>query len=336
MKKNKLDSIYEDFNKQYKVDGSIDKEKLDKDLDVAIKKIEGITKSINKETDANKIKKMQEEIKKTESRRQNIEGYLKYSSQIEKIQKYKAQLSNKIVDITKKREVGKTKYQTLVNELNAEYEKMFILKKQNDPKETINLTSQEYDELQENIIINKEKIEKIHNKMKEIKAQNDNYDKKIDELKGKIGKCDLAWKTLFTNKDWDEIQRRSLGKGNTYVQTNQKKSVLPQTMPIPTQPAKTSATMPLVQKETIFGKFKNFIKRTANNIKNFFANEQEVKTNPIQKNIPQQVTPTAQSEKDMFIEGLRVHVDENYKQEKTEKKEKEYIEKHKIKEESER
>ena len=47
---------------------------------------------------------------------------------------------------------------------------------------------------------------------KEMKSQKEIFEKaqaKAKDLEAKIGKCNLAWRTLFTNKTWDDIQLRA-------------------------------------------------------------------------------------------------------------------------------
>ena len=45
-----------------------------------------------------------------------------------------------------------------------------------------------------------------------MKSQKEIFEKaqaKAKDLEAKIGKCNLAWRTLFTNKTWDDIQLRA-------------------------------------------------------------------------------------------------------------------------------
>ncbi len=43
-----------------------------------------------------------------------------------------------------------------------------------------------------------------------MKNANKDLEHKIDTLNTEIAKCDFAWKNLFANKTWDEIEAKSM------------------------------------------------------------------------------------------------------------------------------
>ena len=107
--KNKLDNIYNEMNTEYKSTGNIDKEKITQDVESLNKQIEDYNKkiqdkqakiaSITNPEGRKKLKaliqKDQKDLKKAEMRKQNLEGFMKYDTQIAKIRDYKNSLSAK-------------------------------------------------------------------------------------------------------------------------------------------------------------------------------------------------------------------------------------------------
>lgn len=366
--KNKLNDIYNQIRSEYSNNGTINKEKLEKDVELISKQINGMKNSATKANSEEKQKAILEQIKKLELRKQNLEGYSKYNSQIDKIRNYKTSLSNKISRMEKEKTVCDKQITSLEKQLTVQNKKMDDLNKKNDPSKTVELTNAEYDDLQEKIKQTKELIEKIKKELNEQKTKKELYEKKVTELKGKVGKCDLAWKTLFTNKDWAEIQRRSLGENKSYTKKkeqnvekedieHEKEDVGEENKEneIITSENNNSKSLVPTQKISLFKKFTNFMKKTVNNVKNFFTadvedekevieeNEDEIRTKKIEEikakktkeetekvEEVQKETPKT-IKKDNFLEGLRFNVDQEYRENITRNKEQAYIEKHKIK-----
>lgn len=50
----------------------------------------------------------------------------------------------------------------------------------------------------------------IKSKIDSLKNANKDLEHKIDTLNTEIAKCDFAWKNLFANKTWDEIEAKSM------------------------------------------------------------------------------------------------------------------------------
>ena len=55
-----------------------------------------------------------------------------------------------------------------------------------------------------------EKKAGIKSKIDSLKNANKDLEHKIDTLNTEIAKCDFAWKNLFANKTWDEIEAKSM------------------------------------------------------------------------------------------------------------------------------
>ena len=352
MKKSKLENAYNEINAKYNSTGNVDKDQLNKDVELLDKQIHGMIASAAKTEDAEKRKKIKEQIKAAKVRKQNLEGYEKYGDQISKIQDYKNSLSKKLKSIEKSNEDGTKRLESLNKALESRRKNLEDLNKQNDPKKTVDLTNKEYDELQEKIKNEKTLIAKIEKEISEIKSKVEPNKKKIEELKGKIGKCDLAWKTLFTNKDWDEIQKRSIEDNKRYTK---KENVEEKDQNKDSNKDENNTTVNKVnnnlivstKKPSFFKRFTNFFKKTAKNVKEyFFGNNEELdetsipkkdvsdRVKEIKENIAkseENKAPEKTAEKDKFIEGLRFNVDSEYRKNVTESKEKAYIEKHKAK-----
>lgn len=216
----------------------------------------------------------------------------------------------------------------------------------------------EYNDLQ----IRKEKAEK------ELKTQKEIFEKsktKIEDLKTKIGKCNLAWRTLFANKTWDDIQLRaseSKGRYTRKVEDEERLEDEPenarQEVDDPEIQAQIAETVRRIQqnkkqarkgenlptKVTVWTKFKNFFKSIPAKFRETFG---KVEPEPVKDDKgsadpkkkagkPAKTKTATEQQKDAFLESLRQHVDVEYRKEVREAKEQEYINKHKAQEQNER
>ena len=154
------------------------------------------------------LKEAQEQLKaqktcvsRMEKEKTYIQGYARNSSQIKQIRAFKESIAKKIPAEIKKRDESKAKME-VAEELLKDANKKLA-----DEKLTMEMDQYEYNALLEQ----KAKAEK------DVKEQTEIYKKAKDrilELQTKMGKCDLAWKTLFTGKSWDDIrsEERRVGK----------------------------------------------------------------------------------------------------------------------------
>lgn len=275
----------------------------------------------------------------------NLKAYSKNKAQIQQIRAFKANMEKKLPAEIKKRDESEAKIKTAETELKE------VLKTLSDEKLTMNMMGDEYNNLQ----IKKESLEK------ELKEQTEIYKKskeRILELEAKIGKCDLAWKTLFTGKTWDDIQRRALDPNRKFTRKVDENSKLKpenakgkKLSPEEQMKADIAKTVDDVQKEQQesngkdkgegegksdlpaptpkhprWEKFKNFFKNAGRKIKEIFVGEDETKEPDYSKmdNIPA-------DKRDQFLEELRKHVDKEYGKEVREQKEAKYMEQHQAK-----
>lgn len=275
----------------------------------------------------------------------NLKAYSKNKAQIQQIRAVKANMEKKLPAEIKKRDESEAKIKTAETELKE------VLKILSDEKLTMNMMGDEYNNLQ----IKKESLEK------ELKEQTEIYKKskeRILELEAKIGKCDLAWKTLFTGKTWDDIQRRALDPNRKFTRKVDENSKLKpenakgkKLSPEEQMKADIAKTVDDVQKEQQenngkdkgegegksdlpaptpkhprWEKFKNFFKNAGRKIKEIFVGEDETKEPDYSKmdNIPA-------DKRDQFLEELRKHVDKEYGKEVREQKEAKYMEQHQAK-----
>ena len=273
----------------------------------------------------------------------NLKAYSKNKAQIQQIRAVKANMEKKLPAEIKKRDESEAKIKTAETELKE------VLKILSDEKLTMNMMGDEYNNLQ----IKKEGLEK---ELKEQTEINKKSRERILELEAKIGQCDLAWKTLFTGKTWDDIQRRALDPNRKFTRKVDENSKLKpenakgkKLSPEEQMKADIAKTVDDVQKEQQesngkdkgegksdlpaptpkhprWEKFKNFFKNAGRKIKEIFVGEDETKEPDYSKmdNIPA-------DKRDQFLEELRKHVDKEYGKEVREQKEAKYMEQHQAK-----
>ena len=274
--------------------------------------------------------KLEAIIAKMKQERDNMSGYNKNKDKIEKIRKYKSKLNEKIEPLKEKQSQIE---QELKDNKEATEER---LKEINtilgNSKETEKMDQNEYNDL----LVEKEKIE---NDRKEIKARLDETKKKIEVLRSSVSKCDLAWRSLFNDKTWDEIQVRALNNKKYVKKEKQDKDKEKdkdkdkgKEDPTKTKPGKLIESDEFAKKHPILAKIKDWFNSLKEKIDNHFsyADYKKYEKGPKETGKASDVEkPNEMKERDAFIEELRRHV-ENDKADK----EKAYIEKHKVKTEN--
>ena len=215
----------------------------------------------------------------------------------------------------------------------------------------MSLDQNQYNGLLEEKTNSTSKIEKLS---KEICTASD----RVEDLKATISKCNLAWKTLFVNKDWDEIQRiattdqkrftRKIDEKN--VPISEKKKATPEKMVntiLANVQQKLGKDVEKIQaekeesKDIVPAKKESFWKKAWNKFKQFIRGDYQENT-PTKENEPSKDDGVAQkeestkSDRDAFLEGLRQHVDKEYRKEVKAKEEEREIEAHKAKSKTEK
>ena len=298
------------------------------------KAIEDASKEL--EEAQNKLKDYELNISKIKNGETNLIAYSKNKNQIKQIRTFKESIAKKLPVEIAKRDDSKAKMEAAEESLRDANTKLA------DEKLTMEMDQYEYNAL----------LEQKAQAEKDVKEQTEIYKKAKDrilELQTKIGKCDLAWRTLFTGKSWDEIQRRALDPNTKFTRHIDEDTKLNRKSGIKEDKlinniAKTvdevrneqedqitndeNADLPVpTSKHPRWEKFKNFFKNAGRKIKELFVGEEpeqeEVDISEM-KNIPQE-------KRDQFLEELRRHVDKEYGKEIRDQKEAMYAEQHKAK-----
>lgn len=329
MKKRALDKAYEEIDAKYK---NMSEENMKKEMETLTKEISGKEKALeNLKGEAKE--KMEEDLKKKNNRLKNLEGYSKNKTQISKIIEYRGHLEEKLANTITVKNDSKKAY----NKAKKEFEETSKLLK--DEKKTMKMGQDEYTDLQ----IKKENAEK------EMKAQKEAFEKaqaKIKDLESKIGKCNLAWRTLFANKTWDDIQLRATDTKTRYSRKAEEKIEEPvkEDKEIKEQIGKNVRAIQQEQKEnkqdkneknlpvkvTTWTKIKNFFKSVPAKLKETFGKEDIVEAKQSGKE------RTTAQQKDEFLESLRQNVDIDYRKAVRKAKEQQYIDQHKAKSQEEK
>ena len=298
------------------------------------KAIEDASKEL--EEAQNKLKDYELNISKIKNGETNLIAYSKNKNQIKQIRTFKESIAKKLPVEIAKRDDSKAKMEAAEESLRDANAKLA------NEKLTMEMDQYEYNAL----------LEQKAQAEKDVKEQTEIYKKAKDrilELQTKIGKCDLAWKTLFAGKSWDEIQRRALDPNTKFTRHIDEDTKLNRKSGIKEDKlinniAKTvdevrneqedqitndeNADLPVpTSKHPRWEKFKNFFKNAGRKLKELFVGEEpeqeEVDISEM-KNIPQE-------KRDQFLEELRRHVDKEYGKEIRDQKEAMYTEQHKAK-----
>lgn len=298
------------------------------------KAIEDASKEL--EEAQNKLKDYELKISEIKNGETNLIAYSKNKNQIKQIRTFKESIAKKLPVEIAKRDDSKAKMEAAEESLRDANTKLA------NEKLTMEMDQYEYNAL----------LEQKAQAEKDVKEQTEIYKKAKDrilELQQKIGKCDLAWKTLFTGKSWNEIQRRALDPNTKFTRHIDEDTKLNRKSGIKEDKlinniAKTvdevrneqedqitndeNADLPVpTSKHPRWEKFKNFFKNAGRKLKELFVGEEpeqeEVDISEM-KNIPQE-------KRDQFLEELRRHVDKEYGKEIRDQKEAMYTEQHKAK-----
>lgn len=336
-RKDKIEQKYGEYTMKF---AGKSKEEMEASIDNLTKQIEEKNNVLKKTKDKDEREKLESIIKKMEQEKNNMSGYSKNKEKIEKIRAYKAKLSEKIEPLKQEKSnlEKQLKIHTEANKDALDY----INKTLKDTKTTENMSNEAYN----NLLVEKENIEK---EREEIQKKIDNVQKKIDALARGTSKCDLAWRSLFNDKSWDEIQVRAMNTKYTRkvkeTKQNESKNEESKTETKTTYTSKETRKQDnndnvkndeekgiikaskFAEKHPRLSKFFNWCKKGLNKVGEFFKDESfdsEEHNSNAQDN--KEKKQENNGERDAFIEELRRHV-ENDKSDK----EAAYIEKHKAK-----
>ncbi len=169
----------------------------------------------------NKKLEIEGKIDSLEKRRQNVEAYSKNSTQIEKIIEYKKARESRIKSLKSEIRAGKKEITELRKTKKEQSKELSGILKQLEITDDMGMD--EYKSLCSRRDEIKSNIPKLEEKIESIKRNNVNKEAEIQKLEQYIAKCDLAWKTLFVGKDWDEIQRRAISDKKRFIKSKAEK-----------------------------------------------------------------------------------------------------------------
>ena len=193
--------------------GKSEKEEDKKALEAKKARKESLNKALE-----NAKKEREEQKPKLEKQLNRVQGFEKNKAQIERIKQIKNDLGNKKMHLEYEVSYNEKKISELeeqVTEIDkdentksviAELEKM----QKSDVKNFDVDDIKKLDELEAKKSDIDEKKAGIKSKIDSLKNANKDLEHKIDTLNTEIAKCDLAWKNLFANKTWDEIEAKSM------------------------------------------------------------------------------------------------------------------------------
>lgn len=318
MKKRALDKAYEEIDAKYKDMSEEDMKKEITGKEKALKNLDGEARE-----------KMKKDLEKKNNRLKNLEGYSKNKTQISKIIDYRGRLEAKLANVIAVKDDSKKAY--------AEAKKEFVeaSKLLKDENKTMEMDQNEYNDL----------LTKKENAEKEMKSQKEIFEKaqaKAKDLEAKIGKCNLAWRTLFTNKTWDDIQLRAKQTKGRFTRKKDEEIIEEpieiEDKEIKEQIGKNVRKIQEEQKEkknlpakvTTWTKIKNFFKSIPAKIKEKFGKE-----DVMEEEKPTKQKSTKQQKVD-FLDALRQNVDVDYREAVKKAKEQKYIDQHKAKSKEEK
>ena len=193
--------------------GKSEKEEDKKALEAKKARKESLSKALE-----NAKKERDEKKPKLEKKLNRVQGFEKNKAQIERIKQIKNDLGNKKIHLEYEVSYNEKAISELEGQLTeidedvntksviAELEKMQKSDVKNFDVEDI----KKLDELEAKKSDIDEKKAGIKAKIDSLKNANKDLEHKIDTLNTEIAKCDFAWKNLFANKTWDEIEAKSM------------------------------------------------------------------------------------------------------------------------------
>lgn len=327
-----LEQKYNEYNSRYAGKSKEEMEQTIKNLSDQITEKNNLLKKTKNKEEKERIQTI---INKIEKEKVNMSGYNKNKDKIEKIRNYKSRLNEKLVPLKQEKADLEKSLNSFIE--SEKYDLQYIDGILNDNEKSKNLTNEQYN----NLVIEKQEIDaekqKIQNKI-------DQVQKRIESISMATSKCDMAWRSLFTDKNWDEINLRAIkdkkyirnkAKTNNINDIDNKKTVNKEEIENSPKQIKVNENTieqenseeksltrinEFEQKHPILFKIINKIKQVGSSIKEFFSNDS------LEEEKKEVVENSSKEDRDAFIEELRRHI-ENDKSDK----EKEYIEKHKQK-----
>ena len=193
--------------------GKSEKEEDKKALEAKKARKESLNKALE-----NAKKERDEKKPKLEKKLNRVQGFEKNKAQIERIKQIKNDLGNKKMHLEYEVSYNEKKISELeeqVTEIDkdentksviAELEKM----QKSDVKNFDVDDIEKLDELEAKKADIDAKKKEIAVKISALNERNKELERRIEQMKSEMAKCDFAWKNLFANKTWDEIEAKSM------------------------------------------------------------------------------------------------------------------------------
>lgn len=316
----KLDIAYQEISTKYATEPQ-NLEKDMKNLDEKLAEKRELLSKLSATAPESLINDTKKEIADLEVKTNNLHGYVKYKDQINSIQKVKGNIQKRIRADQKIR----NQLETEVNQLRKDL--LDINQKVSNEEYLKTLTNAEYEDLFKIKAEYERQLPIKERRLKELEA-------KIVRQSGEVNKCDLAWRTLFANKDWDAIQTRAISDQRFKRNIDEKHIPIQEVeKQLPTIKEASKLTKVAQAAKNVIGleeieedepeELKDYLPAKVTvwtRIKNFFRNIKDKMTGN-SKEVETTEQPVKNVERDEFLEGLRRYADKDYSQGKTSEKE---------------
>ena len=173
--------------------------------------------SLSKVLEAAK-KERDEQKPKLEKQLNRVQGFEKNRAQIEIIRNLRQEIMYNEIHLSHEKLTNENEIKSLQNQIKdidnepetksviAELDKMSKADVKNFDVDDI----EKLDELEAKKADIDAKKKAIAVKISALNERNKELERRIEQLKSEMAKCDFAWKNLFANKTWDEIEAKSM------------------------------------------------------------------------------------------------------------------------------
>lgn len=174
-----------------------------------LKDVANLDKEIKgKETALSKIKtkegkeRLEKDLKDLKQEYENLLGYVKHKDEIERIKEIKDKINSKLEN---KKEIQRNLKQELDQYIKDN------IGRYKESKKNIEKAKEGLGEVDNNTLYESEEFKKEFEKtVKNYTTKMKKLEEEMKALPIAMDKCDLAWRSLFANKTWDEINLRAV------------------------------------------------------------------------------------------------------------------------------
>lgn len=193
--------------------GKSEKEEDKKALEAKKARKESLNKALE-----NAKKERDEQKPKLEKQLNRVQGFEKNRAQIEIIRNLRQKIMYNEIHLSHEQLTNEIEIKSLQNQIKdidnepetksviAELDKMSKADVKNFDVDDI----EKLDELEAKKADIDAKKKEIAVKISALNERNKELERRIEQMKSEMAKCDFAWKNLFANKTWDEIEAKSM------------------------------------------------------------------------------------------------------------------------------